>query len=85
MMGTGESSWLKAGTMTAGLGGFVAMTSFGFTRGLLERFVLPKPGVCLARNDLSSAGGVLTPAAAMGDALLGRLRENAGLKFEIVD
>jgi short subunit dehydrogenase-like uncharacterized protein len=135
MMGKGASSWLKASAMTAGLGGFVAMASFGVTRGLLERFVLPKPGegpnkeqretgffnlrqfgeladgtiiksritgdrdpgygstskmlaeagVCLARNNLSSAGGVLTPASAMGDALLQRLQENAGLKFEIVD
>lgn len=135
MMGKGASAWLKSSTMTAGLGGFVGMASFGATRGLLERFVLPKPGegpdkeqretgffdlrqfgrladgtifrsritgdrdpgygstskmlaesaVCLARNDLPSGGGVLTPAAAMGDALLQRLRKNAGLSFEILE
>ena len=135
MMGKGASSWLKASTLTAGLGVFVGMASVGVTRGLLERFVLPKPGegpdreqrengffdlrqfgeladgtviksritgdrdpgygstskmlaesgVCLAKNELPSGGGVLTPAAAMGDALLARLRENAGLSFDILE
>ena len=36
-------------------------------------------------DDLPSDGGVLTPATAMGDALLARLQQNAGLTFEIVD
>jgi len=44
MMGKGAQAWLKASAMTAGLGSFVAAASFGVTRGLLERFVLPKPG-----------------------------------------
>jgi short subunit dehydrogenase-like uncharacterized protein len=47
--------------------------------------MLAESGVCLAKNELPSNGGVLTPAAAMGDALLGRLQEKAGLKFEILD
>ena len=135
MMGKGASSWAKASTMTAALGGFVVASGFEFSRGLLEKHVLPKPGegpsqsqrengfydlrqfgqlpdgsviksrikgdrdpgygstskmlaeagVSLAVDDLESAGGVLTPAAAMGGALLGRLRENAGLTFEILD
>jgi short subunit dehydrogenase-like uncharacterized protein len=135
LMGEGVPGWLKASTMTAGLGGFVAASAFGFSRGLLERFVLPEPGegpnkeqrdsgffnlrqfgeladgtvvqskitgdrdpgygstskmlaesgVCLASNDLESGGGVMTPASAMGDALLGRLQENAGLSFEILE
>ena len=134
MMGKGAQAWLKASAMTAGLGGFMGMASFGFTRGLLERFVVPKPGegpnleqrengffdlrqfgtlpdgtiirsritgdrdpgygstskmlsecgVCLASNDLETGGGVLTPAAAMGDTLLKRLQENAGLAFEVL-
>lgn len=134
MMGKGPSGWLKANSMTAGLGGFVFAASFDFSRGLLERFVLPEPGegpdqeqrekgfydlrqfgtladgtvirskitgdrdpgygstskmlsesaVCLAKDELPSEGGVLTPAAAMGDALLDRLQENAGLSFEIL-
>ena len=47
--------------------------------------MLAESAVCLARDDLPAGGGVLTPAAAMGDALLRRLRENAGLSFELVD
>ena len=135
MMGEGASAWLKSSAMTAGLGGFMAAASFDVSRGLLERFVVPKPGegpdreqrengffdlrqfgeladgtiirsringdrdpgygstskmlaesgVCLARDELSSEGGVLTPASAMGDALLERLQENAGLSFEILE
>ena len=40
---------------------------------------------CLAKDEPASPGGVLTPAAAMGDALLGRLRDNAGLTFDVID
>jgi saccharopine dehydrogenase (NAD+, L-glutamate forming) len=47
--------------------------------------MLAESGVCLAIDDLSSDGGVLTPATAMGNALLARLQENAGLTFDIVD
>jgi saccharopine dehydrogenase (NAD+, L-glutamate forming) len=121
--------------ISAGLTGLVGAASFGWSRELLERFVLPKPGtgpdaaarekgffnleqigqladgrqirgkitgdrdpgygstskmlaesaVCLALDDLDSDAGVLTPAAAMAAALLRRLRENAGLSFEILD
>ena len=134
IMGRGAAGWLKAGGMTAGLGGFVFAAGFGFSRGLLERYVLPEPGegpdreqresgffdlrqfgelpdgtilksritgdrdpgygstskmlaesgVCLARDELPTGGGVLTPAVAMGNALLGRLQEKAGLSFEIL-
>ncbi len=41
--------------------------------------------VCLARDDLPSAGGVLTPATAMGQPLCDRLQKNAGLTFELLD
>jgi short subunit dehydrogenase-like uncharacterized protein len=47
--------------------------------------MLAESAVCLAKDKLTSAGGVLTPSAAMGDALLRRLRENAGLTFDVVD
>ena len=135
MMGKGASAWLKANAMTAGLGGFMVAAGFDFSRGLLERFVLPAPGegpsreqretgffdlrqfgtladgavirtritgdrdpgygstskmlaesgVCLAKDELASSGGVLTPAAGMGEALLKRLQANAGLAFEVLD
>ena len=47
--------------------------------------MLAESAVCLAKDELVSPGGVLTPSAAMGDALLRRLRENAGLTFDVVD
>lgn len=47
--------------------------------------MLAESAVCLAKDELASRGGVLTPSAAMGDALLRRLRENAGLTFDVVD
>ena len=47
--------------------------------------MLAESAVCLAKDDLGTGGGVLTPAAAMAEPLLKRLRDNAGLSFEIVD
>jgi short subunit dehydrogenase-like uncharacterized protein len=41
--------------------------------------------VCLALDELSSPGGVLTPATAMGRPLYERLQKNAGVTFEISD
>ena len=133
--GRGIGGWFRSATITAGLTGLFGAASFGWSRGLLERYVLPKPGtgpdaaarasgffnleqighladgrqirgkitgdrdpgygstskmlaesaVCLAMDDPGSAGGVLTPAAAMAAPLLQRLRSNAGLSFEIRD
>lgn len=37
--------------------------------------------ICLAQDDIPPGGGVMTPSVAMGDALLHRLQENAGLSF----
>ncbi len=47
--------------------------------------MLAESAVCLAKDDLATAGGIWTPATAMGDALLRRLRDNAGLTFDLVD
>jgi len=47
--------------------------------------MLAESAVCLAKDELASPGGILTPSAAMGDALLRRLRDHAGLTFDIVD
>ena len=135
LTGRGFGGWLKANMIMLGLGGLILFASFDFTRGLLERFVLPKPGegpdkdaresgffdlrqfghladgtilktritgdrdpgygstskmlsecaICLAQDELDAGGGVLTPAAAMGEPLLRRLEENAGLSFELLD
>ena len=43
--------------------------------------MLAESAVCLAKDNLSSKGGFLTPSVAMGDHLLKRLQENAGLSF----
>ena len=47
--------------------------------------MLAESAVCLAKDDLDTAGGVWTPAASMGGKLLVRLTANAGLTFDIVD
>ena len=46
--------------------------------------MLGEAAVCLARDDLSCPGGILTPAAAMGDQLIKRLESSAGITFELV-
>jgi len=38
--------------------------------------------ICLAKDELGTAGGFWTPAAAMGAPLLNRLTASAGLRFE---
>jgi short subunit dehydrogenase-like uncharacterized protein len=45
--------------------------------------MLGEAAVCLARDELVSGGGVLTPASALGDALLARLPLRAGVTFEV--
>ena len=135
LTGKGFGGWLKATTMSFGLGMFLLGVSFAPTRAFLKKFILPKPGegpdrdlqkngffnlmqvgklpdgtvirtritgdqdpgygstskmlaeaaVCLAKDELASAGGVLTPATAMGGPLLERLRRKAGLTFDIAD
>ncbi|RZV53345.1 MAG: saccharopine dehydrogenase, partial [Pseudomonadales bacterium] len=47
--------------------------------------MLGESAVCLALDGdkLPQRYGVLTPSTAMGDALLERLQQNAGLRFEL--
>lgn len=45
--------------------------------------MLAESAVCLALDDLTSRPGILTPAAALGEAYLLRLQKNAGLAFSI--
>lgn len=47
--------------------------------------MLAEAGVCLALDESDLKGGFWTPSSAMGDALLARLQENAGLTFKVVD
>jgi short subunit dehydrogenase-like uncharacterized protein len=46
--------------------------------------MLAESALCLAFDPLPDRAGQLTPAVAMGDALLGRL-QRAGIKFEVLD
>jgi short subunit dehydrogenase-like uncharacterized protein len=47
--------------------------------------MIAEAAICLARSDPSDRvkGGVYTSAPAMGEALIGRLRQRAGLTFEL--
>jgi len=45
--------------------------------------MLAESALCLARDPLTVGGGFWTPAAAMGEPLLARLLEHAGVTFEI--
>ena len=45
--------------------------------------MLAESAVCLAKDDLTSEPGILTPASALGEAYLNRLQKNAGLEFVI--
>jgi short subunit dehydrogenase-like uncharacterized protein len=45
--------------------------------------MLSESALCLARDPLTSPGGMSTPAAAMGEALLVRLEKHAGIAFTI--
>jgi short subunit dehydrogenase-like uncharacterized protein len=47
--------------------------------------MISESAVCLAKNDLPVRGGFWTPASAMGDALLKRLADNAGLEFDLLE
>jgi len=47
--------------------------------------MLAEAGVCLAKDELNSDYGFGTTASTMGDALLVRLQDNAGLSFEVID
>ena len=47
--------------------------------------MLSEAAVCLAKDELDAKGGCLTPATALGGKYLARLRENAGLAFEVVN
>ncbi len=43
--------------------------------------MLGESALCLALDGLNSPGGITTPAASMGDALLARLSDHAGVTF----
>jgi short subunit dehydrogenase-like uncharacterized protein len=46
--------------------------------------MLGESALCLAHDEVPQTAGQVTPAVAMGDALIGRLRR-AGIRFEVAD
>ena len=44
--------------------------------------MLAESAVCLALDNTPETFGILTPSVGLGDSLLKRLQENAGLTFE---
>jgi len=46
--------------------------------------MLAEAAVCLALDELGTEGGFWTPASALGDSYLKRLRENGGLRFDVL-
>jgi short subunit dehydrogenase-like uncharacterized protein len=47
--------------------------------------MLAESAVCLAKDSLDVAGGIWTPSTAMGEQLLDRLENNAGMSFTVSD
>ena len=45
--------------------------------------MIAESAVCLARDELAAGGGIWTPASAMGEALIERLHERAGVTFTL--
>jgi short subunit dehydrogenase-like uncharacterized protein len=45
--------------------------------------MLAESAVCLARDGINVDGGIGTPAATMGAALVDRLHQNAGVTFKL--
>lgn len=47
--------------------------------------MIAESAICLAKDDLDSPAGILTPAVAMGQSLLDRLSRKAGMSFTIAE
>jgi short subunit dehydrogenase-like uncharacterized protein len=45
--------------------------------------MIAEAAICLAENPDMAGGGIWTPAPAMGEALIERLQQNAGITFEL--
>jgi short subunit dehydrogenase-like uncharacterized protein len=80
-----EKSWFKVVFVGEGGGTRVVTEVRGGDPGYSETSkMLAESGLCLAFDELPRRSGQLTPAVAMGDALLERIRK-AGISFEVVE
>jgi short subunit dehydrogenase-like uncharacterized protein len=78
-----ERSWFKIVFVGEGGGKRVVTEVSGGDPGYSETSkMLAESGLCLAFDDLPERSGQLTPAVAMGDALLERLQK-AGIRFQV--
>lgn len=78
-------SWFKLRFVGEGGGRRVVTEVSGGDPGYDETAkILSETAMCLARDDLPKRSGQLTTAAAMGDALIDRLRR-AGITFEVLE
>jgi short subunit dehydrogenase-like uncharacterized protein len=76
-------SWFKVRLFGEGGGQQVSAQVSGGDPGYSETSkMLAESALCLAFDDLPERAGQLTPAVAMGDALIARL-QNAGITFEV--
>jgi len=46
--------------------------------------MIAEAAVCLAKDPLPEAGGILTPSVSLGDAYVDRLTQKAGLTFTVL-
>jgi short subunit dehydrogenase-like uncharacterized protein len=80
-----ERSWFKVTFVGEGGGKRVVTEVSGGDPGYGETSkMLAESGLCLAFDELPERAGQLTPAVAMGDALLTRLQK-AGIAFRVVE
>jgi short subunit dehydrogenase-like uncharacterized protein len=80
-----ERSWFKVTFVGEGGGKRVRTEVSGGDPGYGETSkMLAESGFCLAFDELPERSGQLTTAAAMGDALLGRLQK-AGIRFQVAE
>ena len=79
-----EKAWFKVRFHGEGGGKRVVTEVSGGDPGYGETSkMLAESALCLAFDDLPKKGGQLTPAAAMGNALIARLQKN-GIKFSVL-
>jgi len=80
-----ERSWFKVTFVGEGGGKRVVTEVSGGDPGYGETSkMLAESGLCLAFDELPERSGQLTPAVAMGDALLARLQK-AGIEFRVLE
>ncbi len=80
-----QRGWFRVRFVAQGGGKRIVTEVSGGDPGYAETSkMLGEAALCLAYDDLPRRGGQLTPAVAMGDALIGRLQA-AGISFKVLE